>query len=373
MAPHERVHLDAFVVAMSVLRVARAEVDRIDAGDRELRDRGPRLLRSQLKVARLAQPSHQRVRDAHGPRRCVAVDAHLDLRHREQLAQASLGLGRGVAGRVAKVDARLDPVGDDVGCHPTVDRGHAHHFSEREALDRDLARGQVAQRGEGGERTMDRVLAQPRPRAVGRAARDRDGGVQVAQAADLDRVVGRLHDDRQVDRASLRAPIEQGSEGALDVGQLLTPEEQEPDVGRARLVPRARPRARSMTASAPFMSDAPRPTTAPSSIAPGTFAGDGHGVDVAGEHHERQPRVGARASRTAPSPDRRPPVDRPAPCLRSRTGRTPRRGSPTGCRRVTRVRAASRSRSDPAPSITVTWPSTPRDRPRPRTPGRRRR
>ena len=44
VASHQRVHLDAFVVTMSVLRVTGAEVDGVDAGQGELRDRCPRLL-----------------------------------------------------------------------------------------------------------------------------------------------------------------------------------------------------------------------------------------------------------------------------------------------------------------------------------------
>ena len=95
----ERRRVDAFVVAMSVLRVARSEVDRVDADRCELRHGGPRLLRGPWPDPAARNRVDQRVVEAHGPRRRVAD-------HRE------LGVGER---RSARADAASASAGVRVG------------------------------------------------------------------------------------------------------------------------------------------------------------------------------------------------------------------------------------------------------------------
>ena len=112
---------------------------------------------------------------------------------------------------------------------------------------------------------------EPRPRRVGRAALEDDARVEVAEAAELERVVGRLeadHERRLVDDRRRRedAPAAGCRPGrAPRAGRRAGPRSYASSVSAAQ-------RASSIiTASPPFMSVAPRPWTAPSSIRPGRF------------------------------------------------------------------------------------------------------
>ena len=88
----------------------------------------------------------------------------------------------------------------------------------------------------------------------------------------MDRVAGRLHDDDGVGGAQARLALEQAAQRAVGERQLLAAEEDEAEVD-VRPVARRRPSASSIiTASAPFMSAAPRPWTTPSSARPGRLS-----------------------------------------------------------------------------------------------------
>src|SRR5688572_14328554 len=100
MTPLQRCHLDAFVVAMSVLRVPGTEVDGIDACGGELGDRSPGLLRPECEITRLEEPRDQGVADVDRSRRSVAVDVDADISHGHELAQPGFCVGRGMPRRV---------------------------------------------------------------------------------------------------------------------------------------------------------------------------------------------------------------------------------------------------------------------------------
>ena len=91
-----------------------------------------------------------------------------------------------------------------------------------------------------------------------------DARVQISEAAELERVVGRLeaHDERRL--VDERHRLEDARERVLGRAELLAREEQHREVVRERR-PAAAQRASSiMTARPPFMSLAPSPTTEPS-------------------------------------------------------------------------------------------------------------
>ena len=99
---HERTSasiVDALVVTMSVLRVARSEVDGVHAHHPELRDGGPCLLGGDVQSSRGPQALDQRVAARERAGRRVAHHRELGLAERDQLPQTRLGL-HGGAGRL---------------------------------------------------------------------------------------------------------------------------------------------------------------------------------------------------------------------------------------------------------------------------------
>ena len=173
---------------------------------------------------------------------------------------------------------------------PPSIRVDAQHLAEDEAVDLDGARRERDERREPLDRARDRVHAEPRPRRVGALAAEDERRVEVAEAAGLDRVVGRLEHDASAASSTSRRSREERGERALLGRQLLAREEQKADVdaqlGRVSAAQRA---SSSITASPPFMSLAPRPMHQPSSIRPGQVVLRRDGVEVAGEQDERPP------------------------------------------------------------------------------------
>ena len=88
----------------------------------------------------------------------------------EQFAQPCLRLGGRWIGRVAEVHGGLDVVGHDVARDAAGDRRNRDHLAEDEAVDLDVADRQVGDRRERLDRRVDRVVPEPRARAVGRAS-----------------------------------------------------------------------------------------------------------------------------------------------------------------------------------------------------------
>ncbi len=121
------------------------------------------------------------------------------------------------------------------------------------------------------ERDADRVHAEPRPSRVRGTALEDDARIQVAETAELQRVVRRLEADdelRLVDEAGL---LEDAGQGVLRRAELLAREEEQSPGRKPSSVSAAQSASSIITARPPFMSLAPSPTTAPSSIRPGRF------------------------------------------------------------------------------------------------------
>ena len=175
---------------------------------------------------------------------------------------------------------------------PAVEHGDRDDLVEGEPADDRLPALERGDRRQPLDRLLDRVLRRPGARGVAADAGEGELGVEVAEAAGLDREVGRLEQDREVGRVrELRAVEEVGKRAELR-RQLLLPEEEERDVVRRRA--RARPgraRARPRPRRRPSCRVAPQPWTAPSAILPGTLSCAARC---------RSARRGARAGRRAP-------------------------------------------------------------------------
>ena len=214
------------------LRRTRAEVDGDEPALGELRDRRPGLLRLDLEAAELDQAGEQRLleRDAAGGR----VRRDLELAGAsDQLAQPRLRLVAAASRRVAVVDRRDGLGGDHVRGDPALEPRHREHLAEDEAARVDVERLQPHEAGKPLDGEPDRVHARPRPRGVGALAVEAEQRVQVAEAARVELVVGRLEDDDEVgvvDEPGLEQR-RQGGEGDVD---LLQREEAEVDVDRER-------------------------------------------------------------------------------------------------------------------------------------------
>ena len=156
-------------------------------------------------------------------RRRVAVDPQLAVAA-AQLDQARLRLLRRAPGRVAVVDGRLGQVRDDVARDPARDLRDRHDLGEAQAVEV-VRLGLVGgERGDPGGGAVDRVVGEPRARRVARDAVEAPGRVDVAEAARVDRVVGRLHHHHEL--GGERVAREQRRQRALGERQLLAAEEQ---------------------------------------------------------------------------------------------------------------------------------------------------
>ena len=222
---------------------AGAEVDRVDPGGGELRDGRPGLLRLDGEAPGLAQALRERGVDDHRRGLGVPGDRHLGLRGLRELADALLGLGGRAIRRVAVVEEAARAVGDHVRRDSTVDPGRAHHLDEAKPRELGDARGHREDAREPGDGVLDRVLPLPGPRRVRALALEDELGVQVAEAAHVERRVRGLEDDGELGLERVRARREEGGKRALLLRQLLAWEEEERDVGgelRALLVEPAR-------------------------------------------------------------------------------------------------------------------------------------
>ena len=143
------------------------------------------------------------------------------------------------------------------------------------------------------------------------------------EAAGVDRVVGRLHHDRELERLQLGRTVEQRGERALGDGQLLAREEQ----GAERRA--GQQRARSSPPARPSCRDAPRPWTRSASMRAGDVALRRDGVEVTGQQDPRR-RSARRAARARS-------------CRRDRdTARPPTLSTAGDVRRQRRFRRATR-------------------------------
>ena len=199
-------------------------------------------------------------------------------------------------------------------------------------------RGSIsAKRPQPFERLLDRVLRRPRPGRVAADAVEGDPRVQVAEAAGLDRVVGRLEQDRQPGIVHEPGRVEERRQRAVLGGQLLLAEgraaPRRPPARRPRVGPEPAP-ARASPRAPPFMSLAPSPATAPFSIAAREVVLRGHGVvDGPASTTSGRPSRRGRARTKASSASYSGAND--AGRANGRAPRSPpRSGSRTGCSRA---------------------------------------
>ena len=138
------------------------------------------------------------------------------------------------------------------------------------------------------ERERDRVHPEPGPRRVRRAPFEHDPGTDVPQAAELERVVGRLEADHECRLVDHRRRLEHGRQWVRLGPQLLAREEQA-DRGRtARLGARGGPCSELHHHREPALHVARAAAVDGAVLDPaGHVPGDRDGVGVPGEQHER--------------------------------------------------------------------------------------
>ena len=231
-------------------------------------------------------------------------------------SRASASGGR-AAGRVAVVDVRIAAVGDHVAGDPARDRVTDATSENVRPSKTCSSRSSSASAAIPRAARVDRVVGVPRPRGVPGAPVERPGRVDVAQAAGVQLVGGRLHHHDELGVEPL----------ALEQRRRARCRRAAAPRGRRTGSRTARRRSASstITASAPFMSLAPSPCTRSPSRRPGQVVLRGHRVEMSGE----QDRGARGAASTQVSPR-----SRRVAATRRRRGRpaAPRRATPRGCR-----------------------------------------
>ena len=182
---------------------------------------------------------------------------------------------------------------------PPGDPGRAQHLDEGEPADLDLERRRRRPPARGPATATSIAFTpchgraewalSPRKTTVAFRLPRQPAWIALSVGSSIDDQVGLEHERRLGEDARQRALLGR---------QLLADEEEEREVARERRLGRPPSAASStITATPPFMSLAPRPTTQPSSIRPGRLSCARHGVEVAGEEDERP--AGPLRSRTA--------------------------------------------------------------------------
>ena len=134
---------------------------------------------------------------------------------------------------------------------------------------------------------IDRVHALPRPGGVRALALEDERGVEVAEAAGVDRVVGRLEHDDEVGVEHERSLGEHARQGALVRRQLLTDEEEERHIAAEHGPLRPYPAGKLDHHREPALHVARSEPDDPAVLDPARdVALRGDGVEMAGEQHE---------------------------------------------------------------------------------------
>ena len=241
----------------------------------------------------------------------------------------------------------VDAIRHDVRRDPALDLGDRRDLGEREPADLDRPRLDRRERPQPLERLLDRVLGRPRPRRVAADAVEDDPRVQVAEAAGLDRVVGRLEQDREPASWTSAGAVEERRQRAELGRQLLLAERKQREVDLqldCALVERPRELEHH---GEPALHVARAEPDAPRRPRSGRGCSPGRERCRSGRRARRA--AGPRAA-GAPRRRRRRPRT-PARTRRERaSGRGPRSpprcGSRTGMSTSSSVRAASRSARD---------------------------
>jgi hypothetical protein len=110
------------------------------------------------------------------------------------------------------------------------------HLAEEQSFDHRVARLRFEHRAQTVQRERDRVLPEPGPCRVRGSPVEHDPCVQIAEAAELQRVVGRLEADHELSLVDEAGRLEDIRQRVLDGPELLAWKEQERDViGELRL------------------------------------------------------------------------------------------------------------------------------------------
>ena len=185
-----------------------------------------------------------------------------------ELGEELLGLEWFAVGRIAEVERRRGLARDDVVGDSRFETCDRDDLAELQSLDDRHSRREVEERREPAHGMFERTVREPRPCSVPARPVERQARHDVPEAARVNLEVGRLEDDRQRRLVHGTRPGEERGEGVVLGRELLPPEEEHRQVTRGR--PCSRSRASSIaTARPPFMSLAPSPCTAPSSMRPG--------------------------------------------------------------------------------------------------------
>ncbi len=211
-----------------------AEVHRIEAARREVRDVRPRLLRPDGQISSRLQGAHRgRVGD-HTRRGAVADDLER-CAVRDEAGEIRLRIGGLTVGRVAEVQGggRLsrDHVVGDAG----VEARHGDHLAELEPADDRGPRLQLEERHDSPHGPFESAVRKPWACRVAARPAERESRDDVAETAGLQLEIGGLEDDgerRLVDR--LGHGEERGQRVVLG-RQLLAAEEEEREIARRRL------------------------------------------------------------------------------------------------------------------------------------------
>jgi GTPase len=222
---------DALVSMVGEGRVARPEVDGVEASRREVRDVRPRLFRTDPEIAgALQRPDRGRVGDDAGGSRVA------DYLERgiggDEAREVCLRLGRRSVGRVPQVESRGRLAGDDVVGESGREARHRHDLVELELFDDDRSGLQIEKGRQASHRAFECALREPGARGVPARPRERQPSDDVAEAAGLDLEVRGLEDDREREIVYRVRAVEEGGKRVVRRGKLLPSEQEEREIAR---------------------------------------------------------------------------------------------------------------------------------------------
>ena len=147
-----------------------------------------------------------------------------------------LCVARGAIRCVAEAEGRNRAIGDDVVGDSGVESRHRERLDEEHASDLDLTPVDPDQGAQTLDRSLGGVLGEPRAAGVAALAMEYEIRDEMAEAAEMHLAVGRLEKDRQRRCARRIALLEQRRQRVELDRELLSPEEQEPDLVREAVV-----------------------------------------------------------------------------------------------------------------------------------------
>ncbi len=205
-----------------------AEVDGVDPAGREVGDVRPCLLRTDLQVTRPLQRANGR-RVHHSRRRRVAQDLERRLGGNEA-GEEHLGVVRLAIGRVTEIERGRRFAGDDIVGNPGPETRDRDHLPKLEPVDDRRPWLEVEERCETVHGPLERAVGEPRTCRVSARPVEGEAGDDVAEAAGLDRQVGRLEHHREGRLVDETRALEERGEGVVLGRKLFAAEEKESDI-----------------------------------------------------------------------------------------------------------------------------------------------